>query len=46
MSLHERFVSEAKEREADVVFIGDSLIQVSPWKAGLILNSTLDRPTV
>lgn len=27
MSLHERFVSEAKEREADVVFIGDSLIQ-------------------
>lgn len=27
MSLHERFVSEAKEREADVIFIGDSLIQ-------------------
>jgi len=27
MSLHERFVGEAKEREADVVFIGDSLIQ-------------------
>jgi len=27
MSLHERFVAEAKEREADVLFIGDSLIQ-------------------
>jgi len=27
MSLHERFVSEAKEREADVIFIGDSIIQ-------------------
>ncbi|KAF0304393.1 Platelet-activating factor acetylhydrolase IB subunit beta [Amphibalanus amphitrite] len=26
MSMHRRFVSEAKEREPDVVFIGDSLI--------------------
>ena len=32
--MHERFVGEAKEREADVVFIGDSLIQVTGRESG------------